>query len=93
MIDPVLVKGRVQLPEGIETARWMGLLFESTEEDVDAREWTRVNRDTLTFETSRLIPGTYKVTFYGGFEGGFKPVELVVPRSGATNVVLALERE
>jgi len=91
MVTPVLVRGTVVLPEGASESRWLGILIEPADEESAGREWTSVSSKTGAFETRKLIPGSYKATFYGDFPGEFEPMEFRVPPGGLSNLVLKLE--
>lgn len=96
MITPITVAGRVVLPEQDRPPRWVGLLFESGEEEYSGSEWVSVNKLSGEFKTKKLIPGSYRVTLYGDFGEGkdrFKKMNIDVPSNGLTDLVLVPEVE
>ena len=95
LVSPAIVTGRIVLPEGCDSPRWLGMMVKGKEQTSGTDKWVWVSRDELTFETRELIPGTYSARVHGDFgEGvGFKPVEIQVQERGVTDLLIKLEME
>ena len=94
LVQPAPVSGRVILPAGADSSRWLGLSIEPTDRDGDSK-WTSVDASTGEFETDQLIAGSYKARLFGSFEDGatFAPMDFDVPRGGLSGLVLTPVRE
>jgi len=89
MITPVVVKGRVDLPESELSARWVGMMIEPADDKSSGREWVSIRSGSGSFETKRLIPGSYKAQLWGSFETKYEKMSFLVPRGGISNLVLS----
>jgi protocatechuate 3,4-dioxygenase beta subunit len=92
MIEPVWVKGRVELDEAMRSSRWLGLIAKPADDRNTGWEWIKVDRDTGQFKTSQLVPETYTVKLVGNLDRQYKDMEIQVPPGGVTNLVLVPEK-
>jgi len=88
MIDPVWVRGRVEIPKELKGKRWMGLIVSPADAEKTQWQWIKMDKDTGVFETNQLIPGPYKARLVGDFSEQYEFMELFVPQGGVSNLLL-----
>lgn len=86
LITPILVQGRVTLPDEAKEARWVGLLFRS--EEGQGAEWAKLDKSTGNFETKKLVPGSYKAELVGDLKKKYEVMPFDVPPGGVSDLVL-----
>jgi hypothetical protein len=90
-LTPILVKGRVVLPENTEPPRYLWLYCMPRIEGSPRGKMVAVSTKTGEFETKILAVGEYTGMLFGIRGKRFKPIEFEVPPGGHTDLLLVAE--